>query len=139
MHVMDLDHPANCITFNVQRAARALGRGFEAAAKEAGLTAPQFSTLALLAGEGPLGVVDLADRIGTDRTTLTRNLQRMAAQGWIVSVGADDQRRHLFALAPPGQARLDLAYPAWLAWQRHVTGLLGEATARALLDTLQKV
>jgi len=134
---MKLDHPANCLTFNLQRAARSLGRGFEQAAKSAGLTAPQFSTLAQLDGHGECSVSDLAEDLGTDRTTLTRNLDLMAAKGWIELAEAGDLRLRVWRLTKAGQCQLKEAMPAWTAWQAGVVGRLGEETAVTLLATVR--
>lgn len=134
---MDLMHPANCLTFAVQRAARSLSRGFESAAKSAGLTAPQFSCLALLSQRGPMAMANLAEALGTDRTTLTRNLDLMRARGWVEMVGSEDQRQRPHAIAPEGAVRLAQAMPEWTAWQTRIVAALGPDGATDLLTTLR--
>jgi DNA-binding MarR family transcriptional regulator len=136
---MDLTHPFNCVTFNLQRAARNLVRGFEAAAKESGLTAPQFSTLSLMAGFGEVSVTQFSARMGTDRTTMTRNLQVLARKGWIAEVPAEDGRLHVWTLTEAGRERLAKALPVWQAYQAGLVEKLGEGRVRSVLEALTKL
>ncbi|TAG15633.1 MAG: MarR family transcriptional regulator [Rhodobacterales bacterium] len=140
MHIdMDLTHPYNCLTFNLQRATRSLMRAFEAAAKESGLTVPQFTTLSLMAGYGDMSVTQISDKMGTDRTTMTRNLDLLARKGWIASVTAEDGRLHLWALTDAGRDRLAIAMPVWQAFQAGLVDKIGADTAKATLTTLAKL
>lgn len=136
---MDFQHPLNCLTFNLQRASRNLVRGFEAAAKESGLTAPQFSTLSLLAGYGQAQVTQLAELLGTERTTLTRNLDLLARKGWIAEVAADDARLHLWSLTPAGRELLGAAIPIWKKYQAGLVEKLGLKDAEDLLAILSRL
>ncbi|MGL4238084.1 MarR family winged helix-turn-helix transcriptional regulator [Tabrizicola sp.] len=137
--LMDMAHPFNCLTFNLQRATRRLMRGFEAAAKDSGLTAPQFTTLSLMAGYGQASVTQIADKMGTDRTTMTRNLDVLARKGWIAEVAAEDGRLHVWTLTDAGQERLRIALPAWRAFQAGLIDKMGNDTAEALLKTLGRL
>lgn len=134
---MDLTLPFNCLTFNLQRATRSLMRGFEAAAKDSGLTAPQFTTLSLMAGYGQVSVSRIADMMGTDRTTMTRNLGLLARKGWIAEVAAEDGRQHVWTLTDTGRERLASALPVWRAFQAALVDKIGDAQSRTLLETLK--
>jgi DNA-binding MarR family transcriptional regulator len=105
----------------------------------AGLTAPQFTTLSLLAGMGPMGVTQLAARLGTDRTTLTRNLARLAAMGTILPAPGTDRRQNIWAIAPEGRRRLAAAMPAWRDFQGRLVASLGEGGAEGLAATLSRL
>jgi DNA-binding MarR family transcriptional regulator len=133
----NLDHPLNCLTFNLQRAARAAMRGFELGAKASGMTVPQFTTMSLLAGFGGLSITQLAERLGTDRTTLTRNLGVMAKHGWITLEETDDQRLHVWKLTDIGRERVDQARPLWQAYQAELVQQIGEDDSNRLLATLK--
>jgi DNA-binding MarR family transcriptional regulator len=136
---MDLSRPVHCLTFNLQRASRNLVRGFEEAAKASGLTAPQFSTLSLLGEYGQVQVTQLADMLGTDRTTLTRNLDVLARKGWIEEVAAEDARLRLWSLTPAGRERLVAALPVWKDYQAGLVEKLGKMTAEELLAILARL
>lgn len=136
---MDLDSPLHCLTFTLQRTTRALVQGFEGAVAPAGLTAPQFTTLSLLAGFGPQGVGQLAARLGTDRTTLTRNLSRLAVMQAIAPAPGTDRRQNVWAITDAGRARLALAMPVWRAFQARLVAALGEDGAAALTGDLSRL
>ena len=136
---MKLDHPLNCLTFNLQRATRSLMRGFEAAAKDSGLTTPQFTTLSLIDGFRDMTVTQIAEQMGTDRTTLTRNLAVMARKGWIDEVEAEDARLHVWQLTDSGRATLAAALPIWRHYQAGLVDRIGAQGAQSLLATLTKL
>lgn len=136
---MDLAHPFNCLTFNLQRASRSLARGFEMAAKESGLTAPQFTTLSLMAGFGEVTVTQISTRMGTDRTTMTRNLDVLSRKDWIAEVPSEDGRLHVWTLTDAGRDRLEQSLPIWQAFQSRLVDKIGSETAAALLTTLTKL
>jgi DNA-binding MarR family transcriptional regulator len=134
---MDLNHPFNCVTFNLQRATRSLMRRFEATAKESGLTAPQFTTLSLIAGFGQIAITHLAEHLGTDRTTMTRNIDLLTRKGWVGDAETEDGRLRLLRLTEAGQRKLAEAMPVWTAFQTGLVGTMGTDTAKTLLTTLK--
>lgn len=139
MHAMDLDHPLNCLAFNLLRAAKSAARGFERSLRDAGLSSPQFTTLALLGGFGEMAVSDLAERVGSERTTMTRNLGLLEARGWIEPAPSKDHRFRPYRLTAEGRAVLDAAIPQWRDYQRRLVGRLGPERALELLQVLEKV
>jgi DNA-binding MarR family transcriptional regulator len=136
---MNLTHPANCLTFNLQRTTRRLMRGFEEAAKTAGLTAPQFTTLSLIEGFGEITITHLAERLGTDRTTMTRNLDLLTRKGWVTEAESEDARLRILKLTKSGAAKLHAALPIWTKFQTGLVDNIGADTAMDLLTTLKKI
>lgn len=109
---------AECLCLNTQRAARALARRYDAALRPIGLTSGQFAILAGLNQEGPVSIGALADALGLERTTLTRNLAPLEADGLVRSApGNDDKRVRAVSLTGLGQERLALAMPLWRSAQ----------------------
>jgi DNA-binding MarR family transcriptional regulator len=136
---MDLKHPVNCLAFNVQRAARDLVRRFEAALKSSGLTAPQFTTLSLIAGNREVTITQLAKQLGTDRTTMTRNLDLLMRKGWVTEASGADARLRIVLLTEAGRLKLDQAMPVWAAFQGRLVASMGEDTAGDLLLKLRNL
>src|SRR5262249_12653321 len=83
----------------------------------------------LLQGLGPQGRP--ADQL--DISTLSRNVERMRARGWLEVVPGEDARTQPFRLTVQGRRLLERAVPAWQEAQRRATELLGEEGI-ALLD-----
>lgn len=67
-----------------------------------------FPLLVLVERLGPIGVVELADRVGRDYTTVSRQLGKLEGLGLIVRRHAEADRRVREAMiAPPGKAMTD--------------------------------
>jgi len=129
-----------CTCFLLRRAARQASQIYDRELAPAGLNLNQYSTLKRAAG-GPHALGELADVLGMDRTTLTRNLRPLLDAGWLrEGRGSEDARRRVVEITADGRARLALARPCWRRAQKHVEARFGAAaTARlhADLDRLQ--
>jgi len=100
-------------------------RAYDDALRPAGLRATQASVLAAVAIEGALSISALAELIGMERSTLTRNLAPLEAEGLIV-VGDEGWRRsRTLRITPKGRSRLRDALPLWEEAQRELRGELG--------------
>jgi MarR family transcriptional regulator, lower aerobic nicotinate degradation pathway regulator len=88
------------------QANHALFKAFEDQVREAGLGSLEWRVLAVLSSESPMSVGQLAQEVLSQQPTVTKLLQRLAAQGW-VSLHDDpaDQRRTLVTSPWPGSAR----------------------------------
>ncbi len=125
-----------CICSNLRRATRAVTQAYDAALRPAGIRASQFSMLALLKKRGELRQSTLADLIGLDGTTLTRNLQPLLKNEWIRIDRDEDQRVRLISLTAEGHRVVGLATPLWQGVQAHFVDSLGSEQWSALLDAL---
>jgi DNA-binding MarR family transcriptional regulator len=67
-----------------------------------------------------------------DVSTLSRNVERMRAKGWLEILGDDDGRAHPFQLTAKGRNLLRRAYPAWKKAQARSAAVLGEAGVKML-------
>ena len=96
-----------CLCLHAQRAARALGRRFDAAFRPLGLTNGQFSLLMALNRPEPPTIGAVAALLAMDRTTLTAALKPLERRGLIVVTPDDDDRRsRRLALTEEGRAVL---------------------------------
>ena len=114
-----------CVLSSLRRASRAVTRHYERAFRGTGLHATQFSLLAMLVQTGPLPVSALAEHLGLERTTLTRNLRPLEAKGLVRSRGAEgDQRVRRVEVTPKGSAAARKALAAWGTAQAGVEPIL---------------
>ena len=104
----------SCLCLHLQRAARAVGRRFDAALRPLGLTNGQFSLLMSLNRPESAGIGGVAALLAMDRTTLTANLKPLERRGLVeVAVDAADKRSRRLALTSSGRALLAAALPRW--------------------------
>ena len=102
----------------MQKAARQVARRYDDALRPLGLTSGQFSILAALLREAPVPLGVLADDLGMDRTTLSRNLKPLERQKLVRAATVNDDRRiRGLALTERGRAVVGHAMPIWQSAQ----------------------
>lgn len=128
-----------CACANLRQTARLVTQAYDDALKETGLHCSQFTLLATLAQIGPSGMRQLAEALGMDRTTLTRNLQALQRDGFVEDQPNGDKRRRQLAITPRGIAALEAAVPLWEQAQKRVVAVLGSDQFGDLLGTLKRL
>jgi DNA-binding MarR family transcriptional regulator len=128
----DLTETSQCLCLASRRAARAITRAFDRELRCHGLRATQFSLLAILELTGAQTIGVLAGKLGADRTTLTRNLERVETRGLVTVRPGEDARSRIVAITATGRETLIDALPAWRRTQAAVKGVIGEETAEGL-------
>ncbi len=103
----------SCRCLHARSDAQRLTRIYDERLRPYGLTINQFSMLTTLIIAGPLPVAALADRLGVDRTTMTRNLKVGERAGLVAQRTAEDKRVRLVEITPVGREAASLALPAW--------------------------
>lgn len=95
------------LPYLLARASHALWQGFEPQVRAAGLNSLEWRVLATLSDSEALTVGTLALEVLAKQPTLTKALDRLAAQGWVERLpDADDARRARVALTPAGRRRV---------------------------------
>lgn len=102
-----------CTAYRLRKAARRVTQAYETALAGSGVSIVQFAVLAELDRSEALTLSALADKLGTDRTTLSRTVDRMSALGWIGAVPAQDRRERRLTLTDEGKSAFAGALPAW--------------------------
>jgi DNA-binding MarR family transcriptional regulator len=115
----------NCMCHKTRMASRTITRAYDDALRTTGLRATQVSVLAAVSARGALSIQSLADFLGMDRTTLTRNLKPLEERGLVVLAPEARHRSRMLALAPSGHAVLREALPHWERAQRAARKRLG--------------
>ena len=115
--------PCACAT--LRRATRVVTQLYEDAFRPFGLTAPQFTVMAVLHAFGEMPHNRLGELLATDPTTLTRILQLMSRRGWLQTTTGKDRRQRLINLSPAGSELFTQAKPAWLAAQARLQQTFG--------------
>ena len=126
-----VDKPLGCTCFKLRKLTRTMSRLYDQHLATVGLKTTQYSVLTNAAREA-LPVAELAERLGTERTTLTRNLKPLTEAGWITLEAGADSRQRIVTITAAGRAKVKQAHVAWRAAQDALEDLLGTATVRAL-------
>lgn len=103
---------------------RAVTAHYEAHFRGSGLRGTQFTVLSVLAQAGPVAMTRLADLMGVERTTLTRNVTLLTRRGLVGWTGAEDGRVRQVMLTAKGEAMLRKCMPRWVAAEESVGAVL---------------
>lgn len=133
------DDFTQCMVSNTRMAARAITRRYDAYARQFGITATQFSLLGVITASGEQTVSELAEARGFERTTLTRNLDRLEKMGLIESRAAEHGNGRLCRLTPKGDALVEQLLPYWRKAQAEIRDELGGDGFDETLKTLRRL
>lgn len=129
--------PVGCSSFKLRQLSRRVSQHFDHIVGSTGLKTTQYSLLSHIARLAPVRPGDLAAHMEMDASTLTRNLQPLVAQGWVVVGPGDDGRSRCVTLTPAGRAKRAQAQREWKRAQLALNERLGAAKVarlHALLD-----
>lgn len=128
-----------CLASRTRLLGRVVAGIYDEALREVGLTSPQMTVLVALEHTGGVHPTRLCEALKLDKSTLSRNVDRMARNGWIDRRPGKDGRSHEIRLTPAGRQLLKKAVPHWKEAQQEAEGLLGKSTRDALLRTTKRI
>ena len=115
-----------CTCARLRKLTRRLTRIYDAHLAAQAIKVTQYSLLAN-AARGERTLSEFAAELEMDRSTLSRNLTPLVAQGWVsISIGADPRSRSISVTAA-GRRKLKAALPLWRKAQCEVESTLGTA------------
>ena len=124
---------AECLSKRVRTLHRVVGKIYNDALRAHGLTASQMNILVVVALRETARPAEICEALKMEVSTLSRNMDRMRANGWVlVDVDTEDRRARLFRLSPAGETVLQAAVPSWRQAQAQVTKLLGKSGSAML-------
>jgi DNA-binding MarR family transcriptional regulator len=122
----------DCIATRLRLANRVITKVYDDALRPFGLKVTQLAMLVLAQDRGLIRQSEVGAELQLDDSTLSRNLERMRAKGWLEEVSADDARVHSYRLTDAGRALLEQAVGAWRKAQAEARSQLGDAGVQAL-------
>jgi DNA-binding MarR family transcriptional regulator len=112
--VADLQQVARgCACQAARRAARELTRAYDESLRPSGLRTTQFSILVAVALMRAPTMSRLAEAVGLERTTLTRDLRPLSERGLVAVGPGADRRSRVVELTDAGRAAVAAAMPHW--------------------------
>lgn len=124
--------PQGCTNFRLRHLMRQVARLYDAEVARSGLKTTQYSLLSHVLHLGPIRPVDLAQAMGVDASTLTRNLKPLVAEGWLVQGEGPDARSRLIEITDEGRRKRAEAQRHWRTAQEKLNELLGVERVLAL-------
>jgi DNA-binding MarR family transcriptional regulator len=115
-----------CIAGRMRLVNRVITGLYDNALRPLGVKASQFNILVVAGKLGLARPAEVCAILRLDTSTLSRNVERMRAQGWLEVVPAEDARTQPFRLTTQGKRLLEQAAPAWKKAQQEAENLLGD-------------
>jgi len=127
----------DCIGLRLRLLSRVVTHLYDDSLRGLGLKVSQLGILVAAAKLGVAQPARVCAILQLDTSTLSRNVERLRAKGWLEVVPTADARAQPFRLTAQGRTILERAIPAWEKAQRQAVQRLG-ADGVAMLDRLSK-
>ena len=128
-----------CLGSRTRLLGRVITSIYDDALREVGLTASQLTILVALEHTGGVSPGALCDALKLDKSTLSRNVDRMQRNGWIRKQSGADARSHKLELTDTGRSKLASAIPHWREAQAAAEAELGKAGMETLTRVSKRI
>jgi DNA-binding MarR family transcriptional regulator len=140
-YIMKRTFPCHCTT--LRYAAQTLTEVYDRVLAPSGLKVTQYVLLeSILQDEAEQSITDLAQQLGSDRSTIGRNIHILARDGLVSLSRGSDRREHTVHVTERGREAVSLARPLWQKAQTAVADTLGQdqlQMLKTLLSQLEEV
>ena len=128
----------SCVSYNLRKSSHIISRIYAKEMAEAPIRGPLFSLLAIIHKRGPDSITALANDLGLDRTTLTRNLKPLTQRG-LIEIRQVSANHKEIRLRPKGETALRRSLDCWRKAQKRVVDALGEDRWNRMREDLRAV
>jgi DNA-binding MarR family transcriptional regulator len=115
-----------CVAVRLRLLTRAVSRIYNNLLRPHGLTVSQMNILVAVSCLGKARPQQICHVLHLEKSSLSRDLERMRQRGWLANLAGEDGRTSLLKVTPNGRKLLQKATPSWQQAQRQATALLGE-------------
>src|SRR3954467_7971287 len=130
---------SECIAVRLRMLNRVITNVYDDALRSLELKVSQMNILVAAAKMGTARPIEVCEYLQLDVSTLSRNVERMKARGWLEVVPGEDGRSQPFRLTAQGRKLLEKAIPAWSEAQQEVKKVLGSAFVDQLNQAMKRV
>ena len=130
---------SECLAVRVRLLNRVLSGVYDQALRPVGITAGQMNILVVVANGEQVAPAEIARLLHMEKSTLSRNLERMRRQGWVEVAPGEVGPGLSVSVAAAGEALLRDALPRWQEAQAQVRELLGAKGAEELVRLAGRV
>ena len=128
-----------CIAVRMRMLNRVVTNIYDDALRPLGLKVSQMNILVAAGKMGTARPAEVCERLHLDVSTLSRNVERMKARGWLEVIPDEDGRAQPFRLTSEGATLLQKAAPAWKKAQQQATALLGDGIGELLGQAVNRL
>ena len=129
----------SCLAGRTRLINREITSIYETALRPLDLRVSQLSILVFIGNLEPITPGELGRILHIEKSTMSRNVERMSSRGWIKTQTADDGRAQRLSLTAAGRKLLDQALPYWEEAQRTADKRLGTQNVEAIIRVASAV
>ena len=122
----------DCLAARVRLLNRQVLRIYDDALRPLGIKVTQLNVLVVMDKLGPSSPTAVAKVLDMEKSTLSRNVERLRTRDLVAVQPGDNGRTHLLCVTTKGKQLLEQALPRWEAAQCQAAVVLGASTTRAL-------
>ncbi|QDU07728.1 MarR family winged helix-turn-helix transcriptional regulator [Gimesia aquarii] len=130
---------SECIAVRMRILNRVISKIYDDALRQTGAKVSQMNILVAVGKLGTARPADVCAALHLDVSTLSRNVERMKARGWLEVIPDEDGRAQPFRLTSEGRKLLEQAAPAWKEAQEQAKQLLGANITGQLNQAVKRV
>ncbi len=123
---------SECLAVRIRLLNRTVTNIFDAALRPLGVKVSQLNVLMVVAKRGPSSPGDVARRLNMEKSTLSRNVERMRTRGWLKVSEGDSGRKQILDLGAAGRKLIEQSLPFWKKAQAQTEAMLGQRGARSI-------
>lgn len=128
----DRIQPQFCINAKVRKLHHQLDAIYQARIRPFGLKGSMLSILFLVGKNKDIHQKTLAEKLGLDQSTISRDLKKLVEKGWVRVKKGKDARFSELELSPDGFELLEEVSPVWEATHQEIEALLGQFNIQQL-------
>ena len=121
-----------CIAARLRMINRAVSKLYDRALRPYGMRISQLNILVVVSQFGQARQQDVCQALFMERSTVSRDVERMQANGWLDVTVGEDARTSILKVTPAGKRLLEKVIPAWNTVQQQATALFGKEQVAAL-------
>ncbi len=123
---------SECLAVRIRLLNRTVTNIFDEALRPLRVKVSQLNVLMVVATRGPISPGDVARRLNMEKSTVSRNVDRMRTRGWLKVSEGDSGRKQILGIGPAGRKLIEKSLPFWKNAQAQTEAMLGRRGARAI-------
>jgi len=115
-----------CFAVRLRKLNRMVSKYYDDCFRPYGITVAQFNLLISISARGETSPSVLVKTLCLEKSTVSRNIDKMMSKGWVASSSGEDKRTQILTLTDEGAELLDILLPAWKDAQEKTEKAVGD-------------
>ena len=124
----------DCYLHRVRLLSRTITSIYDEALRPLDLKVTQMNMMGVITRLGPISPCDMSQKLQMDKSTLSRNVDRLITYGWIELIPGDNGRSHQLRITQKGRGIMKKASKFWKQAQIKTRKILGQKGSNAVMS-----